>query len=65
MAGYSKEFIIGAYLHRFRQAGIDTEQLEKIAARQYDEQGKDLFRKYASVDASACAVYKKYLSLLP
>lgn len=61
MAGYSKDFIVGAYLHRFRQAGIDTTELEQIAIRQYDTQGKDLFRKYASVTAEACAAYKKFL----
>jgi hypothetical protein len=53
MAGYSKELIVGAYLHKFIHSGlvdIDTlVVLEDNANRFYDKVGKDEFRKYADV----------------
>lgn len=63
MAGYSKELIVGAYLHRFVVGGtdIDTiEILEKQANAHYDKVGKDKFREHASVTPEAIKEYKKF-----
>lgn len=54
---YTKQDIIGAFLFRFEQAGLDTTKLAKMADTFYDKVGKDTFRKYASVDADAMKVY--------
>lgn len=59
-AGYTKEFIVDAFLHRFREFGHDVEKLEKMANSFYDEVGKDKFRVYASLDAAAIKEYKTY-----
>ena len=62
MAGYSKDFLIAAYLHRFMGLPSTTvevlEVLESNASRFYDEKGKDLFRVYAALDAEAIREYK-------
>jgi hypothetical protein len=57
MAGYTKEFLIDAYLSRFfKTASIEVlVQLEADAIKLYDRVGKDQFRKYASLDAEAIA----------
>jgi hypothetical protein len=57
MAGYTKEFLVDAYLSRFlKTASIeDLVQLEADAIKLYDRVGKDQFRKYASLDAEAIA----------
>lgn len=59
-AGYTKEFIVDAFLHRFRLYGIDVESLEKMANSFYDEVGKDKFRVYASLDAAAIKEFKTH-----
>lgn len=55
MAGYTKEFLVDAYLSRFlKTANIEIlVQLEADAIKLYDRVGKDEFRKYASLDAEA------------
>ncbi len=63
MAGYTKEFLVDAYLWRFLNT-ISIERLldlETIANRQYDEVGKDKFREYASLDADYIKRYKSTL----
>ena len=63
MAGYTREFLIDAYLWRFLKA-ISIErllELEKIANRTYDLYGKDGFRERASLDADYIKKYKEYL----
>lgn len=62
MAGYTKEFLIDAYLHRFKQYDINTDELEAMAFCFYDDVGKDKFRTYASLDAKAIARYKSFLN---
>lgn len=62
MAGYTKEFLVDAYLSRFMTCSLITpdqiESLEKMANSFYDEVGRDKFRTYASLDAEAIRTYK-------
>ena len=62
MAGYSREFLIDAFLSRYiKCALISIEQLvrlEQMAGDLYDRVGRDSFRSYASLDADAIRVYK-------
>lgn len=61
-AGYTKEFLIDAYLDRFincpKISVEEIEELEANAIRFYDEVGKDKFRVCASLDAEALRAYK-------
>ena len=65
MAGYTREFLIDAYLSRFTKIpSISIEQLlnlERIANKTYDTYGKDKFRDYASLDAEYIRNYKASL----
>jgi hypothetical protein len=62
MAGYSREFLIDAFLSRYIKCALITiEQLvhlEQMANDLYDRVGRDAFRSYASLDADAIRVYK-------
>jgi len=65
MAGYTREFLIDAYLWRFTKVpSIGIEQLlelEQIANKTYDTYGKDKFRDYSSLDAEYIRNYKASL----
>lgn len=62
MAGYSKELIIAAAQHRFKLAKIkQPDNWEDVLSAQYDRQGKDKFREYASVTPEAIRVYKQFI----
>lgn len=65
MAGYTKEFLISAFMSRYMQCQlISIEQLEKMeqmAIDLYDKVGRDKFRSYASLDADAIKLYKTTL----
>ena len=62
MAGYTKEFLVDAYLSRFMACSLITpdevEELEVLANTFYDQVGRDKFRTYASLDADAIRTYK-------
>lgn len=62
MAGYTREFLIDAYLWRFTNVpSIGIEQLldlEQIANNTYNKYGKDKFREYSSLDAEYLRNYK-------
>lgn len=62
MAGYTKEFLVDAFMSRYSKCSkIDIDQLvelEEMANRFYDEVGRDKFRTYCSLDAEAIRVYK-------
>ena len=62
MAGYTKEFLIDAFMSRFLTCSIITieqlVELESMANRFYDEVGRDKFRVYCSLDADAIKLYK-------
>ncbi len=65
MAGYTKEFLIAAYMSRFINCSLITieqlERLEQQAANFYDKAGRDQLRPYASLDADALKQYKATL----
>jgi hypothetical protein len=62
MAGYTKEFIIDAFMSRYTLLPKDKfDSLYAMANSFYDEVGKDKFRVYASLDADAIRVYKATL----
>ena len=59
MAGYSREFLIEAFVSRYRSLGQDKcVDLQRLAEQCYDRVGKDEFRKYAGLDAAAIRTYK-------
>lgn len=60
MAGYSKEFLIDAFMSRyFLDISIEAlVDLEKSAIELYDRVGRDKFREYASLSAEAIREYK-------
>jgi hypothetical protein len=66
VAGYTKEFLVDAYLWRFTKIPtISIDQLldlERIAINTYDKYGKDKFRDYASLDAEYIRNYKASLA---
>lgn len=62
MAGYSRDFLIDAFLSRYTKCTLisieSLVRLECMANDLYDRVGRDSFRVYASLDASALRVYK-------
>lgn len=60
--GYTKDFLVSAFMYRFERYNQGTVQLQKMAENFYDEVGKDKFRVYASLDAAAVKEYAKYVS---
>jgi len=64
MAGYSKELIVSAFLHRFKVGEIPLSKLndlETMANNYYDKVGKDTFRKYASVTPDEIKKYQQFI----
>ena len=62
MAGYSRDFLISAFMSRYIKSTLITIEelvrLEQMAHDLYDRVGRDSFRSYASLDADAIRVYK-------
>jgi hypothetical protein len=62
MSGYSRDFLIDAFMSRYINCSkLTIEQLlrlEQMANDLYDRVGRDSFRSYASLDAEAIRVYK-------
>ena len=59
MAGYTKEFLVDAYLSRYAAVvGIQLPALRNMAEQHYDNVGKDQFRVSASLDADAIKKFK-------
>ena len=62
MSGYSRDFLIDAFMSRYINCSkLTIEQLlrlESMANDLYDRVGRDSFRTYASLDATAIRVYK-------
>ena len=62
MAGYTKDFLVDAFLDRFVNCSLITldqlESMETMANRFYDEVGRDKFRVYSSLDADTLKTYK-------
>ncbi len=63
MAGYSKEFLVDAFMHRFIMCPLieieALEKLEQMANSFFDSVGRDKFRVYCSLDADAIKEYRK------
>ncbi len=62
MAGYTKEFLVDAFMSRFLTCSLisidQLVELETMANNFYDEVGRDKFRTYCSLDADAIKTYK-------
>jgi len=62
MAGYTKDFLIDAFMSRYVSCNALTieqlEKLEQMASDLYDRVGRDSFRTYACLDAEAIRQYK-------
>jgi hypothetical protein len=59
MAGYTKEFLLDAFVSRYKVLGTAVAGTQRVLAEQlYDEVGKDKFRVYASLDADAIKKFK-------
>ena len=58
MAGYSKEFLVDAYVSRYEGVSVDVSQLRDQAVKHYDKVGKDQFRVAASLDAQEIKKFK-------
>jgi hypothetical protein len=59
MAGYTKEFLVDAYLSRYtRVVGVKLPALRQMAEQHYDNVGKDQFRVSASLDAEAIKKFR-------
>ena len=62
MAGYSRDFLISAFMSRYIKCTLisieSLVRLEQMANDLYDRVGRDGFRVYASLDADALRVYK-------
>jgi hypothetical protein len=65
MAGYTKEFLIAAFMSRYIHCSLlsieQLEHLEQLASDCYDKFGRDKFRDYASLNADAIKQYKAQL----
>ena len=59
MAGYTKEFLVDAYLSRYMAVvGVQLPALRNMAEQHYENVGKDAFRVSASLDADALKKFK-------
>jgi hypothetical protein len=59
MAGYTKDFLVSAFLSRYYS--LDTEkfeELETMADSFYDKVGRDKFRVYCALDAEAIRKFR-------
>lgn len=58
--GYSKQFLVDAFMFRYCEANVDTRNLEAIATKHYDAVGKDKFRESASLDAAEVKRFQNF-----
>jgi hypothetical protein len=59
MAGYTREFLVDAFVHRYEPLGeMVVIKQTLLAEKLFDEVGKDKFRVYASLDAEAIKKFK-------
>jgi len=62
MAGYTKEFLVDAFVDRYKVLGEDKLiNVRALANQTYDLYGKDKFRLLASLDADAIKQYNQKL----
>jgi hypothetical protein len=61
MSGYTKEFLIGAFVSRYECLGLDiVEQQYQLAKKFSETVSVDKFRQYCSLDAEAIRQYKEH-----
>lgn len=61
-AAYTKEFLVNAFVHRYRSLDQDkVVSLRNMANSFYDDVGRDKFRIYCSLDAQAIREYRACL----
>jgi hypothetical protein len=59
MAGYTKEFLVDAFLSRYiKVVGVNLPALRNMAEQHYDTVGRDKFRQSASLDAEAIKKFR-------
>jgi hypothetical protein len=58
--GYSKQFLIDAFMFRYCEYNLDSLAMEKSASDLYDRVGKDRFREYACLDAAEVNRYRNF-----
>ena len=63
MREYDKDFLVSAFCSRYVSVLLHDQQLQQLemAEKLYDEVGKEKFRVYASLDATAIKAYKESL----
>jgi len=62
MAAYSRDFLIAAFLSRYvTLPAAQFESLCEMAYRFYEQAGRDKFRVYCCLDATAIKLYKESL----
>jgi hypothetical protein len=62
MAGYTKEFLIAAFVSRYECLGLEAvEKCQQLAETCWDMYTKEQFRQYCSLDADAIKQYKQKL----
>lgn len=58
-AAYTKEFLVDAFLSRYKILGVDKlPALRNMAEQHYDTVGRDKFRVSAQLDAEAIKKFK-------
>lgn len=58
MAGYTKEFLVSAFLSKFDYYKVDSSKTRVLAEKHYEKVGKDKFRVSCALDAAAIKEYK-------
>jgi hypothetical protein len=62
MAGYTKDFLVDAFMSRYVSCSTITieqlERLEQMAIDLYDRVGRDQFRVYTCLDSEAIRKYR-------
>jgi hypothetical protein len=59
VAGYTKEFLVDAFVSRYAVLGPKVAASQRaLATAHYDKVGRDAFRVSASLDAAAIRVFK-------
>jgi len=62
MAGYTREFLIDAFVSRYECLGTEVAGVQRVLAEElWDVTTKDQFRAYCSLDADAIKQYKQLL----
>jgi hypothetical protein len=62
MTGYTKEFLISAFVSRYESLGLEAvEQQQRLAEACWNMYSKEKFRQYCSLDADAIKQYKQKL----